>query len=368
MSFAILGIGTALPQTVLPQSQALELARVLCSRTPEQETWLPAMFGNTGIETRHVVHSETLIRDVLTGSRESRSPFLPTGEPGDRGPTTEKRMEIYSREVAPLAVKAGQRALQDSGVASGEITHLVTVSCTGFSAPGVDQVLVQTLELLPTVKRAHVGYMGCHGAINGLRVASAFAHEDPKACVLLCAVELCSLHYHYGWDPQRMIANALFGDGAAAVVGRACSQRSGIRQLQASWSAYLPRSAQAMSWTIGDYGFEMTLSKRVPSLIVEHLRPTLTQWLAEQNLSLSEVRTWIIHPGGPRILDAVEASLELPPQASALSRSIFARIGNVSSPSVLFILERALQKSLSAPAVMLAFGPGLVAEVALFHE
>src|SRR5205814_2071476 len=137
----------------------------------------------------------------------------------DPGPTTGQRMAVYQREAEDLSVRAAQAALHAAGVGPGAITHLVTVSCTGFQAPGVDLALVHRLSLAPGVARTHVGFMGCHGALNGLRVARAFTTADPAARVLLSAVELCSLHFHYGYDPKKMVANALFADGAAAVVG-----------------------------------------------------------------------------------------------------------------------------------------------------
>src|SRR5206468_5355252 len=143
------------------------------------------------------------------------------------------------------------------------ITHLLTVSCTGFLAPGIDVMLIQNLNLSPSVERTHVGYMGCHGALNGLRAARAFADANPAAVVLLCAVELCSLHYHYGWDPQRIVANAIFADGAAAIVGTRAKEEPSAWKMRASGSCILPDSAEAMGWTVVDHGFEMTLSKKV---------------------------------------------------------------------------------------------------------
>src|SRR5204863_2325951 len=134
------------------------------------------------------------------------SVFVPHGR-DDRGPTTGKRMERYCREALPLATEACKKALAEAGLTPSEITHLVTVSCTGFAAPGVDVGLIKGLGLRPTTERTHVGFMGCHGALNGLRVARGYADADPAACVLVCAVELCSLHYHYGWNPKRMVAN-----------------------------------------------------------------------------------------------------------------------------------------------------------------
>ena len=216
MTLAILGIGTAVPGTSVSQPEALNIARSLCCRTKEHETWLPTMYEGTGIRSRHFCFGADLVRDVLNGTKHSGSIFLPTGAADDRGPTTAERMHFYAESAPPLALAAANNALAASGLQAAELTHLITVSCTGFLAPGLDVALIRGLGLAPTVQRTHVGYMGCHGAINGLRVARAFADSDPGARVLVCAVELCSLHYHYGWDPQRMIANAIFGDGGRA--------------------------------------------------------------------------------------------------------------------------------------------------------
>jgi predicted naringenin-chalcone synthase len=364
MSFAIRGIGTAVPPTVVSRQEALGIARVLCPRTPEQESWLPAVYAGSGVHTRRQVLGEAIVRDVLDGTRHSGSVFLPTGETDDEGPTTGQRMAVYAEEAGPLALSAAAHALAQAASGPLEITHLVTISCTGFAAPGVDQALIRGLGLRPTVQRTHIGFMGCHGAINGLRVAQAFAGADPAARVLLCAVELCTLHYHYGWDPQRVVANALFADGAAAVIGGAGGAGEGWR-VQATGSCVLPDSERDMGWTVGDHGFEMTLSKRVPGLIARHLRPWLEEWLGGFGLRAGDIRSWAVHPGGPRILQAVEEALELGAEALAASRAVLAEYGNMSSPTVLFILERLRQEDEPRPCLMLAFGPGLVAEAAL---
>ena len=210
--------------------------------------------------------------------------FLPTGAPDETGPTTGQRMQHYAELAPPLAVAAAADAMRRSGLDATDLTHLITVSCTGFIAPGLDVALIRGLELRPTIQRTHVGYMGCHGALNGLRVARAFTAAEPEARVLLCAVELCSLHYHYGWrNPGKVIANALFSDGAAAVIGvPLAAAPANAWRVAATGSCLIPDSADAMTWTIGDHGFVMTLSKRVPGLIAEHLRPWLESWLAEQ--------------------------------------------------------------------------------------
>ena len=245
MPLAILGFGTAVPAATLDQREALVVAESLCCRTPEHATWLPTMYGGTGITKRHICLGREVVRDILGGTRESGSPFLPTGGEDDRGPSTYERMKIFCRVAPELALKATAEALAAAGKLPTEITHLVTVSCTGFSAPGFDIALVTELGLPPDVPRTHVGFMGCHGAVNGLRVANAFATADPRACVLLCSVELCSLHYHYGWDPQKIVANALFADGAAALVGVGATGREVPVLIVETDSGRVPRFLRA---------------------------------------------------------------------------------------------------------------------------
>ena len=219
MSMALAGLGTAVPATRITQDEGMAIARSFCRPTDEQTTWLPGLYKHSGIDTRHLAFDRAVIRDILDGTRHSGSPFLASGLPNDRGPTTGQRMRHYSEQAGPLAVRAARQALDISNLEPSRITHLVTVSCTGFRAPGVDVEIIKHLGLAATVQRTHVGFMGCHGALNGLRVARAFVEADPAARVLLCAVELCGVHYHYDWDPQKMVANALFADGAAAIVG-----------------------------------------------------------------------------------------------------------------------------------------------------
>ena len=368
MSLAILGIGTALPPTSVSQTDALRMTQALCRPTDEQATWLPALYQGTGVASRRTVLGEAVVRDVLDATKHTGSPFLPTGLPNDRGPSTAQRMQHYAELAPPLAVHAAAAALRPSGLKAADLTHLVTVSCTGFVAPGVDLALIRALGLAATVQRTHVGYMGCHAALNGLRVARAFAEAEPGARVLLCAVELCTLHYHYGWDAQKVVANALFADGAAAVVGapEAVGPREAWRAT-ATASFLMPDSAAAMTWTVGDHGFEMTLSKKVPQLVARHLRPWLEEWLARRGVALEAVGSWAIHPGGPAILSAVEEGLGLSRGAADPSRAVLAECGNMSSPTVLFILDRLRAAGAPRPCVALGFGPGLMAEAVLLR-
>ncbi|HVS40046.1 MAG TPA: type III polyketide synthase [Gemmataceae bacterium] len=368
MTLAILGLGTALPTAAITQADGLRVAQALIRPTGEQATWLPTMYAGTGVAGRRMALGEDVVRDIIDGTRRTSSPFLPRGEPGDRGPTTAERMRLYAELAPPLAVQAAAAALRPSGVQAADVTHLITVSCTGFVAPGVDLALIRALDLAPTVQRVHIGYMGCHGALNGLRVARAFTAAEPDARVLLCAVELCGLHYYYGWDAAKVIANALFADGGAAVVGApVAAAPAAAWRVEASGSRLIPDSADAMTWTIGDHGFEMTLSKQVPRLIAAHLRPWLEAWLARHGVELDGVASWAVHPGGPRILDAVEEGLNLPRSALEPSRAVLRELGNMSSPTVLFILDRLRAAGAPRPCIALGFGPGLMAEAALLR-
>jgi len=275
-------------------------------------------------------------------------------------------MQLYEEHAYPMARTAVVRALDESALDPCEITHLITVSCTGFMSPGVDVTLMNDLGLPRTTQRIHVGFMGCHGAINGLRVALAISENDPGARVLLCAVELCSLHYRFDSDYRQSLGNALFADGAAAIVGWSAPDHEAWR-VRATGSCLLPNSTDAMTWRIGDFGFEMTLSVRVPDVIREHLFSWLSEWLQQQGTSVGEVGCWAIHPGGPKILSAVEDALKLRPETTTVSRDVLAEYGNMSSPTVLFVIDRLRRRQASPPCVALGFGPGLVAEVALLE-
>jgi prepilin-type processing-associated H-X9-DG protein len=205
--------------------------------------------------------------------------------------------------------------------------------------------------------------------MNGLRVAHAFAEMDPQAVVLLCAVELCSLHMAYGWHPEKVVANALFADGAAAVVASANPSLSHQSlALRRSGSMVIPNSADLMHWEIGDHGFAMGLSPLVPETVGAALLPWLRDWLKEQAIPLEAVTSWAVHPGGPKILSTCSEVLSLEPNRLLDSRAVLQDHGNMSSATILFILERLRRRSTAGLCLALAFGPGLTAEVALFDR
>jgi predicted naringenin-chalcone synthase len=359
VALGIIGMGTAVPPHSISQSDAADVARIICTREPEQANVLSAMYRQTGVERRHMVFAEEVLKDVQTAETGSGCPFLPELCKSEHGPSTGVRMEHYRQQALPLALQASERALAESRSDPKSIGHVVTVCCTGFSAPGVDLGLIKHLNLREDVHRSNLGFMGCHGAINGLRVAQAVAETSPDASVLLCCVELCSIHYHYGWDPKKLVANSLFADGAAAVVGAAVDSRSGMPCVTTTGSCVFPDSEYAMTWNVGDHGFEMTLSTRVPALIARHLGPWLETWLSKSGLRIVDVKSWAVHPGGPRILTAVEDALGLDSHALETSREILADHGNMSSPTILFILKRICRRPSWSPCVALAFGFGI---------
>jgi predicted naringenin-chalcone synthase len=368
MTMLLAGIGTALPVHSMTQDVSAELARGLHSEEIPAGV-LRNLYRRTEVQSRHSV-----LLQASDGELADRQHFF--GQPGHTDPTTAARMRVYSEQAVPLALAASRTALADAQIEPREVTHIVSVSCSGFDAPGFDIALIRELELRPTTARTHVGFMGCHGALNGLRVANAFVTADPRAVVLVCALELCTLHFQLQPTADQVVSNALFADGAAAVVCRsaAVSDERPLPptgrddwQLVASGSLLIPNTEDVMSWRIGDHGFEMQLDARVPGLIREHLRGWLETWLSEHDCAIGDVAGWAIHPGGPRILTACGAALGLADEHLATSREVLAECGNMSSPTVVFILERLRRQHTPRPCVALGFGPGMVVEAALLR-
>ena len=377
--FAICGMGTALPPFAVDQHAAAAFATMLVPEGSGSARLLEALYRRSGVERRYSVVLETdrastpvtdlpsTAGDIAAALQARQQLFAAAHDASDLGPTTAQRMAFYRAHAGTLAAQAARTALERADIPAAQITQLVTVSCTGFTAPGIDLELIDELGLPRTTQRTHVGFMGCHGAINGLRVAEAFAAADPSATVLLCAVELCSLHQQYGWYPDRIVANALFADGAAAVVGRQPSahDRSSWR-LVATGSCVLEQARHLMTWEIGNHGFVMGLSPEVPAVIRRYLRDWLAGWLRSFGLGIEDIGSWAIHPGGPRIVQSAVEALGLAPSAAQDSLEVLKNFGNMSSPTVLFILERLARRGAPRPTVMLAFGPGLAMEAALW--
>jgi len=372
MSLFIQGIGTAVPEYSIAQEDAAEIAREVHDYTPDQKRLLPVLYRRAGVRTRYSVVLQT-----DSGPLEGRQSFFPPEvDSGRQGPSTGARMAKFEQSAGELATAAAARAIADAGIAAQDVTDLITVSCSGFYSPGFDITLVRDLPLSNSVTRTHVGFMGCQGALNALRVARAMTTANTEACVLICCLELCSLHHQYAWDPERMVANALFADGAAALVCRGVpgdppTNREAIAprtwEVVSNGTTIVPETTDAMSWRIGDNGFQMTLSAQVPELIHHHLRPWLAEWLSGHELTPDSVPTWGIHPGGPKILSACLESLGFPRERLADSFEVLSEYGNMSSPTVLFILDRLRRRNAATPCVLLGFGPGLTIEAGLLR-
>jgi predicted naringenin-chalcone synthase len=345
---AILAIGTACPPQSVSQEQAMRVAASRCGGDHRQVRILERLYRATRVDRRGSVLTDTM--------------FYPPAAQQPRGPTTAARMAAFECYAPPLAGRAAGAAIEGAAVQSHDITHMVTVTCTGFVSPGVEHRLIETLGLSAQVQRVQVGFMGCHAALNALRVAAALANADRRHHVLVCCVELCTLHFQYGWDEQKMVANALFADGAAAAI---VGHSDAAPQILASGSQIIPGTGSQMTWTIGDHGFEMTLSPRVPQIIAGRLQPWLDEMLGQQGLTVPQVGGWCIHAGGPRIVSTVAERLGVNGTSTQASHRVLRDHGNMSSATVLFVLQQMIEQRLPRPWVMLAFGPGLTAEAML---
>ncbi len=361
----ILGIGTALPHQSISQADSCAHALDVNYRDDNKALVLQSLYRRTTIEKRSLVMAQK-----SSGLQTIDNEFYPRES---AGPTTAARMLRYNAEIAPLALRACEQALTSANIDRRDVTHLVTASCTGFAAPGFDLQLLHKLPLNASTYRTHVGFMGCHGALNAMRAAQGFC-ANSNSVVLVCAAEICSMHFQYGQSAQAAVSNALFADGAAALIlqggpGEAHLEADAEPVHYADSKSYVIADTEdAMTWQIGDSGFMMTLSNAVPSLVSAHLPDFINQWLSDNQLSVSAIKSWAVHPGGPRILDAVQSSLGLAPEMLEISRQVLAQCGNMSSPTVLFILQRILQsRPLLLPCVMLGFGPGLTIEAALIR-
>ena len=364
----ILGIGTAVPATVLPQSAVRDL--FLGQPGVERLTarLIGAAFDQSAIDTRHTVLGE--LADASPdgspdGSRSGGSPFIDSSTRALLAPSTRVRNDLYRREAPALFARAAREALSRAGVEASAVTHVVTASCTGLFAPGPDYRLVRDLGLPTTVERDHLGFVGCAAAFPALRQAARICAADPDATVLVVCGEICSIHLRASSDPEQIVASAVFADGAgAAVVSARARTDAPTLALEGFATALTDEGEDDMRWIVGDQGFEMTLTAEVPRIVGREVRGALAPVLARAGT----VDRWIVHPGGRSILDRFEAALDLPGDALELSRDVLRRFGNMSSATVLFILARLLEDPElvdGSRAIGVAFGPGLTVESAL---
>ncbi len=288
-----------------------------------------------------------------------------------RGPrTTGERMMEYQRAAYAVGRAAMEACLEEGEQISVQaLTDLITVSCTGYSAPGLDIQLARDLGMPLDTRRVVIGHMGCYGAIVGLRQAVAAVQARPDAMAAVLSVELSSLHFAPVLDADMLTSFALFGDAAAAVVLAADGASAGPRVVDTYCMADFS-SADQMSWTISDFGFIMGLSPRVPVTLRRHVAGAMARLLDPHDLHVGDVAHWLIHPGGPSILEAIQRRLELSDEQMSLSWKVLGEHGNCSSTTVLLILDELMRSGRARPGdwgVMMAFGPGLTLETCLLQ-
>jgi predicted naringenin-chalcone synthase len=284
-------------------------------------------------------------------------------------PGVEQRMAWYKNYAPALSVKAIENCIAGYTTAA-EITHLITVSCTGMSAPGLDLQVMELMQLPKNIYRTSVNFMGCYAAVHALKMADAICKTTPQAKVVIVCTELCTLHFQKQPSSDNIAAGLLFADGAAAaLVTHDENDNKGIF-LKHFYGEVITQGQKDMSWEISATGFLMTLSGYVPDLIETDFSPLLTRALESAGSSLQNIRHWCIHPGGKRILDAVCKTMQL--NSSQLQESYHAlqQYGNMSSATILFVLKNIMQKikdsekgnNLPEEIFGAAFGPGLTME------
>lgn len=408
MAVTLRALQTAVPPTILIQEQVRDVFAAQPDLSRLAQRLVTASFNLSGIDTRHTVIEE------LTLDADGADPKFFDAVTGRLlVPSTRVRNELYITEATKLFVEAGRRALAACpGIEAADVTHVVTVSCTGFYAPGPDYMLVRELGLSPATQRYHLGFMGCYASMPALRTAKQFVEADPNAVVLVVSAELCSLHLRTSSDPDTIVASSLFADGAAAgIVSSRAPERGEIAlNLDHFETVITPVGEGDMAWKIGDEGFEMVLSTYVPHIIDEHIEEALAPLFArdeslagllEADGSLvasplasavgspddplgssvlespitvlakpvnSAIAHWAIHPGGRSILDKTEAKLGLSEEQLVPSRETLRQYGNMSSATILFVLKAILDAPTTEDrerVCAMAFGPGLTVETGL---
>ncbi|GAB3192916.1 type III polyketide synthase [Nesterenkonia suensis] len=353
----------------MPQSQLRTFFAAQPSADRLTRRLVGGAFDAAGIETRHTV------LEALDGAADG---VFVTASGTLLTPTTGLRNDLYRQAAPPLAADAARDALRRGDVAAERVTHVITVSCTGFFAPGLDYHLIRDLDLPDDVERTHLGFMGCAAALPALRLASQITDGRPDAVVLVVCVELCSLHVRETSDPEQVVAASVFADGAAAALVTSADSpdtspgasgdapgRPGGLVLDRFATALTREGESDMAWTIGDHGFRMTLSAEVPRIIGREIREAVDRFLGDA----PSPHIWAVHPGGRSVLDRVETGLGLKPTALQTSRAVLRDCGNMSSVTILVILRRLLEDPAAhGPIAALAFGPGLTVESALMHK
>lgn len=355
---AISSIGIASPAFKRSQLEIAKTMSAILNLSATENKILHKIYTSSGIEQRYSVLND-FTREI--GNFE----FFPN-QVNESFPSTQTRMKFYKMHAFDLAHSAILHCMDSSMYSLQQVTHLITVSCTGLYAPGLDIEIVQQLKLLTSVKRTAIQFMGCYGSFNAIKVADSIVRADQNACVLVVSVELCSLHVQQAFTMENLISNALFADGAGAVLITAPKMNHKGFVLESFFCDLVPQSTQEMSWQISNFGFEMVLTAYVPEMIRLGIKQFMQNLLEQSYLKLSDVNYYAIHPGGTKILQACEQALDLSTEANRFSYEVLRKYGNMSSATILFVLYNLwhhMKESDQDKRIMsCAFGPGLTLE------
>lgn len=357
MPASIQSIGTAVPSYRCGQVELANFMTRHLKLDKRQSRNLHILFATSGIKNRYSV-----VPDYVSAIEDYE--FFPKNVDLEPFPSTAERMEYYRKEALGLSISAVEDCFSNIDVGLKDVTHLITVSCTGLYAPGLDIDLVEQLRLRTDVERTSINFMGCYAAFNALKAANHIASNDQKAQVLIVAVELCSLHFQKSNDEDALLSNALFSDGAAAVM--ICSEPvNSVRlNMENFYSDLALEGKNEMGWFIRDVGFEMKLTAEVPEVIKNGIGDLTKRLLSK--VSNHNIKHYAIHPGGRKILEVIEAELQISQEKNTASRHVLAEHGNMSSPTVLFVLKELLLKinheHHGEDVLSFAFGPGLTLE------
>lgn len=352
MNASLLALSSIVPPHAFPQEEIADRFIDFFSIDPEKSSALKKMYENSAIKKRHsVIGDFNLSREKW----DFWGPDYPKTIPG-----MSKRNDTYKIEAPKLAIRVARKAIEEWGGALSEITHIISVSCTGVIAPGIEYLLMQELGLPATANRLGINFMGCFGAFKGLAVARAFALENPNHRVLLVCTELCTLHLQADLDQETLVGNSIFSDGAAAAIIGTHPREGEVAlwDIIRTHSLGIENSLDKMSWEASDRGFLMRLSAKVPVLIKRRIE-AFADDLLKGAVPPGEC-DWAIHPGGKSILQAVERALDLKPDQTQASWETFGNYGNMSSATFLFVLDLlARQPHRRRWSAGIAFGPGL---------
>jgi alpha-pyrone synthase len=355
----ITAIGTANPTHRFSQATIADfMLRTMTFQNGDARK-LKTIFKASGIEYRHSV-----IEDY---GRTNDFTFYSKAENFEPVPTTEKRINLFRANAVKLSKSAVDNLVgKYNTVQLSEVTHLIVVCCTGMYAPGLDIDLVKQLKLKSTVQRTAINFMGCYAAFNALKIADAFCKTDSSAKVLIVCTELCSLHFQREGTEDNILANALFGDGSAALLVESNTASRLKLKIENFHSDLSKDGEEFMAWTVGDLGFEMKLSSYVPDIIKGGIKELTNSLLKKISKTFGDIKHFAIHPGGRKILQAIETELGIERQQNASAYRVLEQFGNMSSPTVLFVLNDVIHHLTAANEneriLSFAFGPGLTME------